>query len=199
MRRNPPHHLSPAWANHPAGHDPEPVSTAPSQHSNAPIATGSQSFLSKIVARCVAKQDAMVMRRFESFRPSQAVRPVAVRPRPIAEKPAHGCLLQFYGRSPSSQSTVWPAENAESLWRPVEEFPLSGDSDRRRGSICTERLACSVIGLPKARPISFMRTLAGRPRLSTSDIVGAYGIMHGAIEVELATRILSRRRTARQR
>jgi len=49
-RRHPPHHLSPARANHPAGQDPKAVSTAASYHSNAPIKPESQSILSKIVA-----------------------------------------------------------------------------------------------------------------------------------------------------
>src|SRR4029077_16013696 len=37
MRRHPPHHLSPARANHPAGQDPEARLSRPSHHSNAPI------------------------------------------------------------------------------------------------------------------------------------------------------------------
>src|SRR3977135_147678 len=53
MRRHPPHHLSPARANHPAGQDPEARLAAPRHHSNAPIKTESQSFLSKIVALTV--------------------------------------------------------------------------------------------------------------------------------------------------
>src|SRR5260370_16354779 len=51
MRRQPPHHLSPARANHTAGSDPEPRLSRPSHHSNAPIKAESQSILSKIVAR----------------------------------------------------------------------------------------------------------------------------------------------------
>jgi hypothetical protein len=50
MRRHPPHRLSPARANYPAGQDPETASAAPSPHSNAPFDTESQSFLSKKVA-----------------------------------------------------------------------------------------------------------------------------------------------------
>src|ERR1700682_1932189 len=50
MRRHPPHHLSPARANHPAGQDPEARLSRPSHHSNAPIKPESQSILSKIVA-----------------------------------------------------------------------------------------------------------------------------------------------------
>ena len=50
VRRDPPHHLSPARANRPAGQDPKAVSTAASSHSNAPIKPESQSILSKIVA-----------------------------------------------------------------------------------------------------------------------------------------------------
>src|SRR3981189_45215 len=50
MRRHPPHHLSPARANHPAGQDPEALLSRPSHHSNAPIKPESQSILSKIVA-----------------------------------------------------------------------------------------------------------------------------------------------------
>jgi hypothetical protein len=47
---HPPHRLSPARANHPAGQDPKAVSTVASCHSNAPIKPESQSILSKIVA-----------------------------------------------------------------------------------------------------------------------------------------------------
>src|SRR5258707_7928764 len=50
MRRQPPHHLSPARANHPAGQDPGARLSRPSHHSNAPIKTESQSILSKIIA-----------------------------------------------------------------------------------------------------------------------------------------------------
>jgi len=50
VRRHPPHHLSPARANHPAGQDRKAVSTAASHHSNAPIKPESQSILTKIVA-----------------------------------------------------------------------------------------------------------------------------------------------------
>src|SRR5258705_11301359 len=55
MRRYPPHHLSPARANHPAGQDPEARLSRPSQHSNAPISPESQSILSKIVALAPSK------------------------------------------------------------------------------------------------------------------------------------------------
>jgi len=63
MRRHPPHHLSPARANHPAGQDPEARLAAPSHHSNAPINTESQSFLSKKVAlteRIAARSSGLV-------------------------------------------------------------------------------------------------------------------------------------------
>ena len=60
MRRHPPHHLSPARANHPAGQDPEAASAAPSHHSNAPIRQESQSILSKIVAPNCANRGARV-------------------------------------------------------------------------------------------------------------------------------------------
>src|SRR5258708_34712108 len=55
MRRHPPHHLSPARANHPAGQDPEARLSRPSHHSNAPISPESQSILSKIVALTPSK------------------------------------------------------------------------------------------------------------------------------------------------
>ena len=55
MRRHPPHHLSPARANHPAGQDPEARLSRPSHHSNAPIKPESQSILSKIVALTPSK------------------------------------------------------------------------------------------------------------------------------------------------
>src|SRR5258708_6956959 len=50
-RRRPPHHLGPARANGRQGKTPKRASAAPSPHSNAPIKHGSQSILSKIVAR----------------------------------------------------------------------------------------------------------------------------------------------------
>ena len=55
MRRHPPHHLSPARANHPAGQDPGARLSLPSHHSNAPIKPESQSILSKIVALMPSK------------------------------------------------------------------------------------------------------------------------------------------------
>jgi hypothetical protein len=56
MRRHPPHHLSPAQANHPAGQDPEArLSRSPSHHSNAPIKPERQSILSNIVALTPSK------------------------------------------------------------------------------------------------------------------------------------------------
>src|SRR5258706_4040668 len=50
MRRHPPHHLSPARVNRPAGLDPEARLSRPSHRSNAPIRNESQSFLSKKIA-----------------------------------------------------------------------------------------------------------------------------------------------------
>ena len=55
-RRHPPHHLSPAQANHPAGQVPRSASATPSHHSNAPIRPECQSFLSNIVPLNRAKR-----------------------------------------------------------------------------------------------------------------------------------------------
>ena len=61
MRRHPPHHLSPARANHPAGQDPGARLSLPSHHSNAPIKPKSQSILSKIVAHFLNRFNAKEM------------------------------------------------------------------------------------------------------------------------------------------
>src|SRR5258708_3370133 len=57
-RRHPPHHLSPAWADYPAGPDPEARLSRPSHHSNAPIKPESQSIVSKIVAHFLSSRTA---------------------------------------------------------------------------------------------------------------------------------------------
>jgi hypothetical protein len=49
-QRHPPHHLSPAWVNHPAGQDPKAASAAPGQYSNALFEPEGQSILSNLVA-----------------------------------------------------------------------------------------------------------------------------------------------------
>src|SRR5260370_32777232 len=71
-RRHPPHHLSPARVNHPAGQDPEAASAAPSHHSNAPIKPESQSNLSKIVAltpkKLLAPKQTLVLRQIREYR-----------------------------------------------------------------------------------------------------------------------------------
>jgi hypothetical protein len=55
-RRHPPHHLSPAWANHPAGQDPGASHWRPHvTHSNALFLHEIQSILSKIVAHWMMK------------------------------------------------------------------------------------------------------------------------------------------------
>jgi hypothetical protein len=60
------------------------------------------------------------MRRFESSRPSQAVRPDENWSPKVAEKPANGGLSQFDRLSPDSQFPELLAENAESLWPFIE-------------------------------------------------------------------------------
>jgi hypothetical protein len=53
------------------------------------------------------------MRRFESSRPSQAMRLDAVSAQPTSEKPANGGLSQFGSRSPDSQFGYLWTENGE--------------------------------------------------------------------------------------
>src|SRR6478672_1151819 len=74
MRRHPPHHLSPARANHPAGQDPEARLSRPSHHSNAPISPESQSILSKIVALTPSNGSFAVGTRVTSRPPHRSVR-----------------------------------------------------------------------------------------------------------------------------
>jgi hypothetical protein len=97
MRRHPSHYLSPARANVRQGKTPKPAAAAPSHHSNAPNKPESQSILSKIVAHWIDGlppdpgraylllsghwlkaarhlRFQSTISRFESSRPSQAVR-----------------------------------------------------------------------------------------------------------------------------
>src|SRR5882762_4476660 len=139
MRRHPPHHLSPAQANHPAGQDPEARSAASSHHSNAPIKTESQSFLSKIVAlmQRIVTRTGFTSSEFESSRPSQPVRRPEKLPPILAKRPANGGLLLIRHRSPGSDLRHFLTKIAGSLRRTFEKFPFLGDVGRRLGSICT--------------------------------------------------------------
>src|SRR5882762_9615197 len=77
------------------------------------------------------------MRRFESSRPSQAVRRLETLPSVTSEMPANGGLLRIGYRSPGSQVGRCGSEIADSLRRIFEIFPFLGDSDWRLGSIGT--------------------------------------------------------------
>jgi hypothetical protein len=91
-------------------------------------------------AACRRQKDAdldSTMRRFESCRPSQAVRQLEIVAFEILEMPANWGLLEICAPSPSSQFTQSQSEIADSLWRIFEIFPFLGDSDRRLGSIYT--------------------------------------------------------------
>src|SRR6266849_3862115 len=77
------------------------------------------------------------MRRFESSRPSQAVRRIEISPRATLEMPANGGLLRIGGRSPGSGFGPFGSEIADSLRPNARIFPFSGDRDRRLVSITT--------------------------------------------------------------
>jgi hypothetical protein len=94
------------------------------------------------------------MRRFESSRPSQAVRRSEKAPLILAERPANGGLLRISHRSPGSDFGHSQSETANSLWRTFEKFPFLGDCGRRPGSICTDwpSLQCNSPNSPPWRP-----------------------------------------------
>ena len=73
------------------------------------------------------------IRRFESSRPSQAVRRLETLPSVTSEMPANGGLLRIGYRSPGSQIGRCRREIADSLRRIFEIFPFLGDRDRRPG------------------------------------------------------------------
>src|SRR5260221_601371 len=77
------------------------------------------------------------MRRFESSRPSQAVRPIEILPPGKPKMPANGGLLRIGGRSLGSGFGRFGLGLGDSLRRIFEIFPFSGDSDQRPGSIGT--------------------------------------------------------------
>src|SRR5882757_10649757 len=160
MRRHPSHYLSPARANARQGKTPKPAAAAPSHHSNAPNKPESQSILSKIVAHwidglppdpgraCLLLSGHWLkaarhlrfqstISRFESSRPSQAVRRSEKMSLILEERAANGGLLRTAGRSPDSEFGRFRREIADSLRRTFEKFPFLGDCGRRLGSICT--------------------------------------------------------------
>jgi hypothetical protein len=75
--------------------------------------------------------------RFDSCRPSQAVRRVEKLPLIVREMPANSGFLRIGYRSPGSQFGHLQEENAESLRPNAGIFPFSGDRHRRRVSIHT--------------------------------------------------------------
>src|ERR1700733_16091185 len=101
-RRRPPHHLSPAPVNQ-AGLDPE----AGLSRSNS---IQQRSFQARMPVNseqdcCWLQREAgmpMVIRRFESSRPSQAVRRSEKLSLILAERPANGGLLRIGHQSPGS-------------------------------------------------------------------------------------------------
>jgi hypothetical protein len=160
MRRHPSHYLSPARANARQGKTPKPAAAAPSHHSNAPNKPESQSILSKIVAHwidglppdpgraCLLLSGHWLkaarhlrfqstISRFESSRPSQAVRRSEKMSLILAERPANGGLLRISQRSPGSNFRHSQSEIADSLRQTFEKLPFLGDCGRRPDSICT--------------------------------------------------------------
>jgi hypothetical protein len=79
----------------------------------------------------------VVISRFESSRPSQAVRRSEKRSLILAERPANGGLLRISHRSLGSDFEHSHREIADSLRRTFEKLPFLGDCGRRPGSICT--------------------------------------------------------------
>jgi hypothetical protein len=77
------------------------------------------------------------IRRFESFRPSQAVPPQRKVSLILAERPANGGLLRVSHRSPGSDFGRFNGGIADSLRQTSGKFPFLGDCRRRQGSIRT--------------------------------------------------------------
>jgi hypothetical protein len=90
------------------------------------------------------------MCKFESSRPSQAVRRSEKVPLILAERPANGGLLRISRRSPGSDFGQSQSETADSLRRTFEKFPFLRDCGRRPGSICTTwpMRQCYVLWFP---------------------------------------------------
>src|SRR5712664_457856 len=63
------------------------------------------------------------IRRFESSRPSQAVRRSEEIALMLADRPANGGLLRISRQSPGSDLRHSPRETADSLWRTLEKLP----------------------------------------------------------------------------
>src|ERR1700730_17683129 len=91
------------------------------------------------------------MRRFESSRPSQAVRRLETLPSVRREMPANGGLLRIGYPAPGSILRIRRSEIADSLRQIFDIFPFSGDRGRRPGSIYTAwpSLQCNS---PNSRP-----------------------------------------------
>src|ERR1700738_3022884 len=77
------------------------------------------------------------MSKFESSQVSQPVRRPETLPSTMPQRPANGGLLRIGYRSPGSGIGGSGSEIADRLRRTFEIFPLSGDCDRRPGSIGT--------------------------------------------------------------
>jgi hypothetical protein len=75
------------------------------------------------------------MQKFESSRPSQAVRRSESTSLILAERPANGGLLPMRHQSLGSSFRDSRSQIADSLQRKFVKLPFLGDGGRRRGSI----------------------------------------------------------------
>jgi hypothetical protein len=91
--------------------------------------------------------------RFESSRPSQAVRRSENLGLTVVERPANGGLLPFDARSLGSQIRKLRGQFAESLRTLPRIFPFPGDGRRRQGSISTG-WSSAHCNSPHSRPLA---------------------------------------------
>jgi hypothetical protein len=158
MRRHPPHHLSPARANHPAGQDPEARlsrSTSPQQRSDQhrkPVISEQESCSYAVACAEIGSTGS----KFESSRPSQAVWRSEKMSLILTERPANGGLLRISHQSPGYDFGHFLREIANSLRRTFEKLPFLGDRGRRPGSICSAwpSLQCNSPNSPPWPPAS---------------------------------------------
>src|SRR5271169_3404001 len=105
MRRHPPHHLSPAKANHPAGQDPETRLTAPkppqqrSDQARKPVISEQENCSYATACPEIGSTGS----KFRSSRPCQPVRRMEKLPSVFQERPASGGLLRIGSWSPGSE------------------------------------------------------------------------------------------------
>jgi hypothetical protein len=114
------------------------------------------------------------IRRFESSRPSQAVRRSEKVLLILAERPANGGLLRIGYRSPDSKFFRFQGGSAQSLRPDTGILPFSGEGDWRPGSIGTARperqYGLGIRGLPTAKAENLANCKLGQTTVSSVRI-----------------------------